>query len=72
MSGVGNLVDGKLLIVAECDRRRLPTPRSLAMIPIGLDLQLEDVESAVEEELLKQDFYSSLLARLASRERYVD
>ena len=67
MSVLGNLVDGGLLHVAECDRRRLPTPRSLAMIPIRLGLQLEDVESAVEEELLQQDFYSSLLARLASR-----
>ena len=68
-SVVENLVDGGLLCVAECDRKRLSTEsfQGLAMLPIRLDLQLEDVESAVEEELLKQDFYSSLLARLASR-----
>jgi Cdc6-like AAA superfamily ATPase len=68
---VENLVDGGLLCVAECDRKRLSTEslNILAMIPIRLDLQLEDVESAVDEELLKQDFYSSLLARLASRGR---
>jgi hypothetical protein len=67
-SVVENLVDGGLLCVAECDRKRLSTEsfHSLSMIPIRLDLQLEDVESAVEEELLKYDFYSSLLARLAS------
>jgi hypothetical protein len=64
------LVDAGLLQLSVIDKKRFSQASSLlalARVPIQLDLQLEDVESAVEDDLLKQPFYESILAKLAQQ-----
>jgi Cdc6-like AAA superfamily ATPase len=60
------LSDTGLLLLAKPDKKRfLVEPVSgLSMVPIRLELQLEDVENAVESELLDTGFYHRLVRSL--------
>ena len=64
------LVDSGLLQLSAIDKKRFSQASSLmalSMVPIQLDLQLEDVESAVEDDLLKQPFYERIRQRLGQQ-----
>jgi Cdc6-like AAA superfamily ATPase len=63
------LQDNGLLLLPEEDRRRLRQGMSLPdlmHLPIKFDLQLEDVESAVEDTLMTEGFYQRLVERVKS------
>ena len=55
-----------LLLLAKPDKKRfsVESASGLSMVPIRLELQLEDVESAVESELLDTGFYHRLVRSL--------
>lgn len=60
------LSDTGLLLLAKPDKKRflVESASGLSMVPIRLELQLEDVESAVESELLDTGFYHWLVRSL--------
>jgi hypothetical protein len=60
------LSDTGLLLLAKPDKKRflVESVSGLSMAPIRLELQLEDVESAVESELLDTGFYHRLVRSL--------
>jgi Cdc6-like AAA superfamily ATPase len=60
------LSDAGLLLLAKPDKKRflVESVSGLSMVPIRLELQLEDVESAVESELLDTGFYRRLVRSL--------
>jgi hypothetical protein len=65
---IERLVDSGLLRMVECDSKDFSTEPmvNLLQFPVRFDLQLEDVESALEETLLKEDFYKRIVARVKS------
>jgi Cdc6-like AAA superfamily ATPase len=65
---VERLVDTGLLRMADDEKRKLSSEPlgNLLSFPIRFDLQLEDVESALEETLLKEDFYKRMVERTKS------
>ena len=60
------LSDTGLLLLAKPDKKRfsVESASGLSLVPIRLDLQLEDVESAMESELLDTGFYRRLVRSL--------
>ena len=60
------LSDTELLLLATPDKKRflVKSVSGLSMVPIRLELKLEDVESAVEGELLDTGFYHQLVRSL--------
>jgi hypothetical protein len=68
---VETLVDSGLLKLAACDKKRFATEslNNLANIPVRLELQLEDVLSALDKTLLQKDFYINLVNRVKSQHR---
>ena len=65
---VERLSDYGLLTLAEHDTKDLYTEsiHNLMTFPVKFGLQLEDVESALEETLLKEPFYQKIVARTRS------
>ena len=65
---IERLADSGLLTLDEGDARALSTESisGLMAFPIKFGLQLEDVESALEETLLKEPFYQRIVARARS------
>ena len=65
------LVDSGLLKLTQSDTKLLRTESLMTMhrAPIGLDLQLEDVESAIDKTLLQEPFYQNLVERVKSQRR---
>jgi hypothetical protein len=70
-SVVETLVDSGLLKLAACDKKRFATEslNNLANIPVRLELQLEDVLSALDKTLLQKDFYVNLVNRVKSQHK---
>jgi Cdc6-like AAA superfamily ATPase len=61
------LQDSGLLLLPNEDKRRLQqgmSLQSLMQMPIKFDLQLEDVESAIEATLMTEGFYQRLVERV--------
>ena len=65
---VERLVDSGLLLLDAEAKRKLSAMRmgDLMRTPIGFDLQLEDVVSALDDTLMKEDFYKRLVERVKS------
>lgn len=63
---IERLVDSGLLKMAERVSNIFSTEPmgNLLQHPVRFDLQLEDVESALEETLLKEDYYKMIVARV--------
>lgn len=63
------LVDSGLLKLTQKDTKLLRTESLVTLhhAPIGLDLQLEDVESAIDKTLLQEPFYQGLVERVKSQ-----
>lgn len=66
------LQDNGLLLLPDEDKKRLRQGMSLQdlmHLPMKFDLQLEDVESAIEETLMKEGFYQRLVDRVKALRR---
>jgi Cdc6-like AAA superfamily ATPase len=63
---IERLQDSGLLKMAEKERRNISSApiSNLLRYEVCFDLQLEDVESALEETLMKEDFYKRLVERV--------
>jgi Cdc6-like AAA superfamily ATPase len=63
---VERLIDSGLLLLDAEAKRKLSAMRmgELMRFPIGFDLQLEDVVSALDDTLMKEDFYKRLVERV--------
>jgi len=63
---IERLEDSGLLKLADTDRRGLPgiSSSSLVNYPVKFDLQLEDVDSALENTVMKDNFYKRMVDRV--------
>jgi Cdc6-like AAA superfamily ATPase len=65
---IERLADNGLLRMTECDKGALSAEPmgNLLRYPVRFDLQLEDVESALEETVMKEDFYKRIVDKVKS------